>query len=77
MKTRAIRRHHEERIKNRVEKYYGGVFQKDAREIGKMAHARTPCSCFMCGNPRKWFKQMTLRERRAPEIKVSFREALH
>ncbi len=22
----------------------------------------TPCSCFMCGNPRKWWKSKTLRE---------------
>lgn len=24
----------------------------------------TPCSCFMCGNPRKYFKQKTNQEKR-------------
>ena len=28
---------------------------------------RTPasCSCWMCGNPRKWFGERTVQERRA------------
>jgi len=65
MKSRAIRRQHERRIKRRVREYYGGVFCRDERRVGKLAQARTPCSCFMCGNPRKFEGRPTLRERRA------------
>lgn len=65
MKSRAMRRHHEERIKQRVLKYYGGVFSTDARRTGIIARSRKLCSCFMCGNPRRWEKHPTIREQRA------------
>ncbi|HEX7174361.1 MAG TPA: hypothetical protein VF240_03645 [Pyrinomonadaceae bacterium] len=64
MKSRSLRRHHEERIKRRVRKYYGGVHDGDLRRIGQMAHARKLCSCWMCGSPRRYFGERTLRERR-------------
>lgn len=63
MRSRALRRHHEERIKERVKSYYGG-YVHDARQIGKLAHARTPCSCWMCGNPRKYDGEVTMQEKR-------------
>lgn len=31
-------------------------------EIGKIARTKTPCSCPMCGNPRKYFKDRTIQE---------------
>lgn len=65
MKSRAIRRHHEHRIKRRVRRYYGGVHQHDPRRTGHIAHARALCSCPMCGNPRRWRGELTLQERRA------------
>jgi hypothetical protein len=64
MKSRSVRRHHEERIKRRVKEYYGGAFRHDVRSIGKLAHSQTPCSCWMCGNPRRYEGEPTLRERR-------------
>ncbi|HEV2763516.1 MAG TPA: hypothetical protein VGV38_11110 [Pyrinomonadaceae bacterium] len=67
MKSRSLRRHHEERIKRRVKKYYGGVHADDPRRNGQVAHTRKLCSCWMCGNPRKYFDEPTLRERRAQE----------
>ena len=36
----------------------------DARQIGRFAQTRKPCSCFMCGNPRRHFGEKTIRERR-------------
>ena len=44
------------RIKAKRSKYSGH---------GKIV-LQTPavCSCWMCGNPRKWFKQPTIQERR-------------
>jgi hypothetical protein len=64
MKSRAIRRHHEERIKRRVREYYGGAFRHDRRRVGIIADSRQLCSCRMCGNPRKWLDEKTLQERR-------------
>jgi hypothetical protein len=64
MSTRALRRHHEERMKRRVTGYYGGYARQDPRHIGKIAHARKLCSCWMCGNPRR-LGERTLQERRA------------
>ena len=52
----AQRRHDTERIKAKRSAYNGH---------GKTV-LQTPavCSCWMCGNPRKWFKQPTIQERR-------------
>ena len=65
MKSRALRRHHEERMKQRVGGYYGGNARGLPRAVGKLAHTRTPCSCWMCGNPRRRLAELTLQERRA------------
>lgn len=70
-RTRAERRHHHNRMKNRVKSFYTTKSIKehwgeDFAEIHicKRAENRQPCSCFMCGNPRKYFKQKTLQEKR-------------
>jgi len=36
-------------------------FTRRLRQTGK------PCSCTMCGNPRKWRKEQTMQERRNDE----------
>jgi hypothetical protein len=64
MSTRALRRHHEQRMKRRVAGYYGGYAHHDPRHVGRIAHARKLCSCWMCGNPRR-LGELTLQERRA------------
>lgn len=64
MKSRALRRHHEQRMKSRVCAYYGGYARGNPRAVGKLAHTRTPCSCVMCGNPRRRFAEPSLQERR-------------
>jgi hypothetical protein len=74
MQSRAVRRHHEERIKHRVQKYYAGVHRGDPRRIGLIAHSRQLCSCFMCGNPRKWLDEPTRQEQLAGDVDDYFRE---
>ena len=64
MSKRALRRQHEVRMKHQVADYYGGYARGEPRHLGKLAHARQPCSCAMCGNPRRWFGELTLQERR-------------
>ena len=65
MKSRALRRHHEQRMKQRVANYYGGYARWSPRARGILAHSRTPCSCWMCGNPRRHLGERSLQERRS------------
>ncbi len=65
MRDRAYRRHQLERVKRLVRLYYGGVHRSDPRRLGGLAHTRTPCSCWMCGNPRRYRRELTLQEQRA------------
>jgi hypothetical protein len=51
-------------VKRRVQGYYDGAFRGDPRHVGKIAHARTPCSCWMCGNPRRHLRERSVQERR-------------
>jgi len=65
MSPRALRRHHKGRLKRRVGDYYGGYARSDARATGRLVHTRQLCSCWMCGNPRRYLGETTLQERRA------------
>jgi len=62
MRGRALRRHHEQRMKRRVAHYYSGYAAGNPRGTGRLAHTRVPCSCWMCGNPRRWRRDLTLQE---------------
>lgn len=64
MRDRALRRHHEARVKRRVAVYYGGYAAHDPKHRGRLAATRTPCSCWMCGNPRHYAGELTVQERR-------------
>ncbi|MDQ3749380.1 MAG: hypothetical protein M3367_10275 [Acidobacteriota bacterium] len=71
MKTREIRRHNAEKFKRRCQKRLRNGFTADSKGlandpkfVGKLARTRQSCSCFMCGNPRKYFNEKTVGERR-------------
>lgn len=73
-KSRADRRHHHERMLDKVKKFrfvqpefYNGNEEQRQKHIRKMAETRTPCSCHMCGNPRRMFKEETMQEKRIKE----------
>jgi hypothetical protein len=60
-KSRAERRHHRQRMINRIKDFYwikNGGFSENTSEdkkqklIRKMVDTRKPCSCYMCCNPR-------------------------
>lgn len=60
MRTRQERLHHLERCKlNRKNDFLSG---KDSKSQG--IHVKTPasCSCWMCGNPRRYFNMPTIQE---------------
>ncbi len=70
---RAVRRHEEQRIKKnraRHQLVVGGLEQTKPSEriVGIHAHTAAPCSCWMCGNPRKFFNERTLQERSFIEV---------
>jgi sensor c-di-GMP phosphodiesterase-like protein len=62
-KMRAIRRHHRERMilkrKSRVD-----MGRWHVKSLGYFSKNNTVCSCWMCGNPRKYFEELTVQERR-------------
>ncbi len=51
--SRALRRHHLERMKAKA-----ASIGRKAKEANHLAI----CSCHMCGNPRKWWKRKTFQE---------------
>lgn len=64
--TRALRRHHERRIKARRGRLYWGATtgrELTPRHAGMAARTPKPCACMQCANPR-WYAGPTLQERR-------------
>jgi len=57
-KKRARRRRDLLRMKAKARRVY--PHNKNATEAEYLA----VCSCWMCGNPRKWFGDLTMQERR-------------
>lgn len=60
---RSVRRHHAGRLKKSRRHYWGGI-SGDPGRAGVVVNTPTPCSCYMCGNPRKYFNEKTVQERR-------------
>ena len=69
---RAMRRHHTARLKKVRSFHWGRDIRQDAKELGKVIDTPTPCSCWMCGNPRRYFSEATLHERCAIDWEKSF-----
>jgi hypothetical protein len=60
--ARSIRRHHRVRIiRKRYEKVQRGYWH--VKSPGYLAKNNTVCSCWMCGNPRKYFGELTRQEK--------------
>ena len=67
-RTRAYRLHQRERIRAKRMREIFSQWDRivpDERIIGKYLNTPKPCSCPMCGNPRRHFGQRTVQERRA------------
>ncbi len=60
---RALRRHHLLRLKKARRWYYGRDLWLSPEEIGKVVRSARLCSCWMCGNRRKYFG-LSVQERR-------------
>jgi hypothetical protein len=81
MRTRAFRRTQDVQRKLRAVQVLKSRFEKGreptAEEIGRTAsvHGRD-CSCWMCGNPRKYFGQKTLQEQALESIDSVLRDVI-
>jgi len=73
MSKRAIRRHHSNRLKRKrvgystVRDFYTCLETNEEdfrRRNSKAVDTPKPCSCFMCGNPRKHWKEKTIQEKK-------------
>lgn len=63
---RSERRHHVERLKQKRRFYWGSTrdLSKFPERLARAVDTPTPCSCWACGNARKWFGEQTIQERR-------------
>lgn len=68
VRGRAFRRHQRERLKKKRSHYYGGWAGSSPRTLGLILTTPTPCSCPMCGNPRKHFGEITRQEKKNLDI---------
>lgn len=59
-KKRALRRAHTARLKRRARTVYPDTVQPE-----RLANNLKNRSCFMCGNPRRWFGHPSFGERKA------------
>ena len=51
--SRAVRRHHQQRLK-RARKHYWGNFASDSsKTLGMCVNTPCLCSCYLCGHQRK------------------------
>jgi hypothetical protein len=67
MRNKAWRRKQEFRKKNKVVKKYfnwWGDEDWDPKSIGLRSHTPCLCSCWMCGNPRKYYNDGTIQEKK-------------
>lgn len=61
----AIRRHHYRRLQKTRSKYWFGHEEKHTPRVSGMVVATPqPCGRACCGNPRKYFNEKTVQERR-------------
>jgi hypothetical protein len=51
--SRALRRHHRERLFRKRKDIWGGRFRDDPKVRAKAIDTPTPCSCWMCRNDRQ------------------------
>lgn len=75
---RAIRRHHIERLKskwqrtqwkNQANANFPSLIS-EAKQSGMFVKTRALCSCWMCGNPRKYWGLRSIQELRAMQSRL-------
>lgn len=69
-RTSTFRRFQERKHKKHAQNILKNIFldkeaANDAKQIGIFSHSPVGCSCMMCGNPRKHFKEISIAEKKA------------
>lgn len=67
MRGLAFRRHQLQRAKGRALRYLHWLLDVQfvtAKQLARYTANRTPCSCWMCGNPRRFTGEVTRQELR-------------
>jgi len=66
-RAHSVRRSHKTRLQRRARWIWQAVWQNEPWRLWEQSNGdnRKPCSCYMCGNPRKWFGKATYQEQRA------------
>ena len=67
-RTRSFRRHHLQRIKKKRKKIGDWLYYEQSdniRHINCVLKTGKTCSCYMCGNVRKYFNELTIQEKKA------------
>jgi len=67
---RAQRRHNYSRLKSkRIHKKYWGRSRAEwtVQQLGLLTNTPKICSCYMCGNPRKYWKESPFQEKKLLE----------
>jgi hypothetical protein len=71
MRGLAFRRQQRQRARDRALRYLRWLFYSNPewitpQQVAQYAVDRVPCSCAMCGNPRRFRGEVTRQELRAP-----------
>ncbi len=74
--NRAVRRHHVQRLKLKRKNYWGygpnghrqGHPVMPPNRLGQVVKHPAVCSCWMCGNDRKYFGHVSVGERRSIDV---------
>jgi len=75
MRDTPFRRHQRERMRQKLSKRLQWVYGDPqsmlnlelGRQVSRELNHGKRCSCPMCGNPRKWYKEKTIQEKKADE----------
>ena len=59
---RSVRRHHASRLKLNRRFHWGRDLSRNPKVWGKVVNTPATCSCWMCGNPRKYNGELTVQE---------------
>jgi len=68
--SRALRRHHRERLKKNRRFHWGRDLKDEKKALSIAVDTPKPCSCLMCGNARR-HSGNTMQERRIAEYEHS------
>lgn len=68
--ARALRRHHAARLKAKRARYWGNS-DKTPRLLGLLSQTPALCSCYGCGNPRRFFGELSISEVREAQHSIA------